>query len=281
MKTPKRILSLLLCAALLCCLGASAFAADKPNYVVLGDSIGYGAGIQNPDKACYGRIVADTNGYAYSNYAVSGYMSDDLLNRLEQHSGAISAVKAADIISISIGGNDFLRDNMPLTIAQTLAENHDQIDRIIAEFRVNFDKIIAKIRSYNPDALILMQTLYNPIEGTAVGDRVYAQALKELNKVYADYADAHPGEIVIVDVAAAFHGQSGLIAYDTIHPNAEGNYVIARTIQAKLYELGLTDSTEIVVKTQGRDWVPETRSTWQKIVDFFRGIIDFFRNLFK
>ena len=273
MKTVKSILSLLLCAVLLCAAVVPAFAAEQTRYVVLGDSISRGAGIRNPDEACYGRIIANTNGYAYANFGVDGNMSDDLLNKLYRDSGVINAVKAADIISISIGGNDFLRDNMPAMIAKGLVENYGQIDRIVAEFSANFNVIIAKIKEYNPRALLLVQTLYNPMEGTALVNKVYAQALSQLNAVYTGYAASHPGEIEIVDVAAAFAGRSGLIAIDTIHPNAEGNYLIARTIQAKLYELGRASTTEIVVRTAAVDHVPTTKTTWQKITEFFRGIV--------
>ena len=74
MKQTRILLSLLLAAVLVCtCFVPAAVAADAPlRYVVLGDSIGYGAGVLNPDEACYGRIVADTNGYDYQNHAVSG-----------------------------------------------------------------------------------------------------------------------------------------------------------------------------------------------------------------
>ncbi len=281
MKTVKTILCLMLCAVLLCGMWLPAFAAGRTYYVVLGDSISRGAGIRNPNEACYGRIIANTNGFDYANFGVDGNMSDDLKNKLNRDSGVINAVKAADIISISIGGNDFLRDNMPAMIAKGLVENYGQIDRIVAEFSANFNEIIAKIRSYNSGALILVQTLYNPMEGTALVDKVYAQALRQLNAVYTGYADSHPGEIEIVDVAAAFAGRSGLIAIDNIHPNAEGNYLIARTIQAKLYELGIANTTEIVIRTAAIDHVPTTKTTWQKLTEFFRGIVDFFRNLFR
>lgn len=281
MITVKRIFSFVLCAVLLCCALVPALAAGQTKYVVLGDSISRGAGIRNPNKACYGRIIANTNGYDYANFGVDGNMSDDLKNKLYRDTNVINAVKAADIISISIGGNDFLRDNMPAMIAKGLVENYGQIDDVVAGFSANFNVIIAKIKEYNPGALLLVQTLYNPMEGTAVVNKVYAQALSQLNAVYKDYAAAHPGEIEIVDVAAAFEGKSGLIAIDTIHPNAEGNYLIARTIQAKLYELGLVNSTDIVVRTAAIDHVPTTKTTWQKLTEFFRGIIDFFRNLFR
>ena len=61
----------------------SVSAAGRKNYLLLGDSIAYGQGIANSQDACYGKIVADTNGYNYSNYAVDGYTSSALLKYLD------------------------------------------------------------------------------------------------------------------------------------------------------------------------------------------------------
>jgi len=281
MKKTTKIISVILCAVMvLSCFGVAASAESSINYLVLGDSIGWGAGIQNHNEACYGRIIANTNNFNYNNDAVNGNMTDDLLSKLKNNSSVISHVKNADIISISIGGNDFLRDNMPALISNGLSGDYSGMEKIISELKANFLEIISLIKGYNPDAVILMQTLYNPIEGSDVGDKVYAVGIGMLNDVYKNYYAENPGEIEIVDVASAFSGKKGLISWDNIHPNAEGNYVIARTVQAKLYDLSLADTTEIVIKTAGRDWVPTTQSFWDKIVEFFNKIINFFRNLF-
>ena len=98
------LMSLLL--ALGCCVIAAA-AEDAPHYVVLGDSIAFGSGLSNPRQAVYGRIVADTNGYAYDNFAVPGHTTQNLLQRM-QNEQVKTAIADADIISISIGGNNFL-----------------------------------------------------------------------------------------------------------------------------------------------------------------------------
>ena len=61
----------------------AASAAGAKNYVLLGDSIAYGQGLANSQDACYGRIVANTNGYNYANYSVDGYTSGALLKYLD------------------------------------------------------------------------------------------------------------------------------------------------------------------------------------------------------
>ena len=253
MKTTRLLLSLLCVLALLFSICApAAVAADAPlRYVVLGDSIGYGAGVLNPEEACYGRIVADTNGYDYQNHAVSGNRTDHLLAHLD-HAEVTAAVKNADIISISIGGNDYLTDNVTgLVLDATLCNDYSRMDRITAQLKENFAAIIEKIRGWNPDAVILMQTLYNP--GKGINKAPYQAATNRLNDLIRDYLASHPGAFTIVDVAAAFGTDRRYIAQDSIHPSAQGNERIAEVILQTLKTLGLGDSTAPVILHKGVD----------------------------
>ena len=75
-----------------------------------------GADVLNSDEAAFGKIVADTEGYAFKNDAVNGYTTSDLLGHLEKPEIAAD-VENADIISVSTGGNNFLRGNMKQLIA--------------------------------------------------------------------------------------------------------------------------------------------------------------------
>ena len=282
MKKICKVICVLMCAVLLLgVISVSALAAENTTYLVLGDSIGVGLGIANPDEACYGRIIANTNGYNYYNDAVSGYRSDDLLSHLYK-SGVASHVRSADIISISIGGNDFLRNNYVGLIAQASVGDFREVDEAVSGVRTNFDAIMARIRELNPNALILMQTLYNPQDTNPALKETYAKTVARLNAVFTDYAANHPGEIEIVDVAKAFEGKVGLIAVDTIHPSAEGNLVIARTVQAKLYALGVASTSQITVVTEPRDHgeVVARKTVLERIRDFFSRLVTLIRQLF-
>ena len=275
MKKARKALSVLLAALLLlslCSVFASAGAQHR--YLVLGDSIGLGSGISNPDQACFGRIVANTNGYEYANDAVNGHRTVDLLGRL-QEAGVISHVQWADIISVSIGGNNFLRGNMTSMIAQIQAGNYAIVDEIVAGVATDLDAIVARIRSLNPNAAILLQTLYNPAPSASLTP-VYQQAIDRLNaviKACAANADA------LVDVETAFAANNELISWDNIHPNAAGNVVIAREVLKTLKAMGLGTETEPVIATAGRDWAPTGPAVLlRKILTFF---LRFFSQLFK
>ncbi len=278
MRGIKKTVSLLLVLVLALTMVIVADAAGAKTYLVLGDSIGYGLGVSNPGEANYGRIVANTNGYNYYNDAISGYRTDDLLRLINNDRSVISHVREADIISVSIGGNDYLRDNMAQLIAEVEVGNTSTVDRIAVTMTANIAAIAERLRALNPDALILMQTLYNPMEGQALGN-VYAVPIGVLNDFIRSYGDEHPGCYEIADVAGAFHGRSGLIAFDTIHPNARGNIVIAETVQKTLYDLGEAETDQILIVTEPLDHL-STKSFVARLRELFEKIMNFFKRLF-
>ena len=247
----KKITALLVSVLMIFAAAVPAFAADEAlNYVVLGDSIGWGAGVLNSDEACFGKIVADTAGFNFKNDAVNGYRTADLINHLGKDKIKADVV-AADIISISIGGNDFLRGDMAQLIEEAKNGDYSRFDSIAEEFYKNFCTIIKTIKEINPDAVILMQTLYNP--GADSIKAVYQQGADRLNAGYRKYLADNPKAYELLEVADAFVGHPEYVAADYIHPSAQGNVVIAKIVLAKLNALGLTDKTEPVVKQEGID----------------------------
>ncbi len=246
MKKFVRVLATAVVFALLCS-NVTVFAAAKaPLYVVIGDSIAAGTGLVNPETKSYGAIVANTNGYRYINHAVPGYTTANLLSLLSE-SAVSKDVKAADIISLSIGGNDFFAGIKPAMIVNgLLRDDYSGFNSIASKFSSNFAAIIKRIKKLNPDATILVQTVYNPHYDML--QETYQQAVDRLNKVFKNYLAKHPGSFVIVDVAKAFAGHKEYIAIDATHPNAKGHVVIARLVLAKLKALGLGKATVPSVK---------------------------------
>lgn len=248
----KKIISVIL--ALVMCFSAfvvSSAEAGKPFYLVLGDSIAYGSGLGNPTEACYGRIVADTNGYEYVNYSVPGHTTTNLIARLGQPE-VVEALQKADIISISIGGNDFLLGNlMQLIFSAMVLNDYAPLDNIAAGFYENFSTIVSIINENNPDAVILTQTLYNPQSGYL--REPYQMAADRLNAEIRRFAEENPGEIVIVDVGTALGDDPANYADDDIHPSANGNMIIAQNVLDTLYEIGLGETTVPVVNTPATD----------------------------
>ena len=248
----KKLTAVILAALILAgSFGLTAFAARQTRYLVLGDSIAYGSGISNSKEAVYGKIVADTNGYEYENYAVPGHTTGNLLSRMENET-VKEAIGKADIINISIGGNNFLLGNInSLLYDGIVAEDYPRFDELAENFYKDLEKIVSVIRSSNKSALIIIQTIYNPQTGY-VG-QVYQQGADRLNAKMFEFAKANPGQIAIADVAKALT-DAGDFASDMIHPSAAGNEKIAETILQTLAENGYSRGSEkLVIKEQGKD----------------------------
>ena len=124
-----------------------------------------------------------------------------------------------------------------------------QANAIVENFHEDFEEIISKIHTLNPDAVILMQTQYNPQTGH-IGD-AYQTALDLLNETIRNCAEENPGEFEIVELASKLTADD--IAEDGIHPNVKGNEKIAAAVLEKLAELGLGENTEPVINTPGTD----------------------------
>ena len=249
----KKFISLVLCALLLGSVMnfTAAAAEEKPFYLVLGDSIAFGSGISNPTQAVYGKIVADTNGYDYVNDAIPGYTTAALY-ALIQSDTVTEHIKKADIISISIGGNNYLVGNLNQMMVDCLVKHDTAIyDEVAEEYYADLCKIFDHIKGLNPDTVILMQTLYNP-QVSYMGE-VYRHGVDRINACVRRYDEEHPGVIEIVDVASRLTDHDTDFAADRVHPSAAGNEKIAVAVLEKLAELGLGDSTGPVINVPGKD----------------------------
>lgn len=254
LKSLKKIIAIILTVTF--CIGiisVSAGAKEKLNYLLLGDSIAEGFGITNPDEASYGKIIADTNGYNYKNDAIMGRNSVGLVNHLTNDEEYINDVKWADIISVSIGGNDFLLDHAALLIVEGIIFNdYSKFDKIGETFYENFSKSMDRIHEINPNAKILVQLLYTSWTFD-FARKPYKQAAKRINDAIIKYVEENPQNIYVVDTSEVFDGRRDCISTDTIHPNAQGNIELAKAVQSKLCESGLANTAELVLLVPGID----------------------------
>lgn len=255
MKKTTRIISLLLAMLMILfipMIGVSAEDNEKLNFLMLGDSIAWGAGVLNSSDACYAKIIADSNGYNYKTLASNGNDTGDLLNHFEKESD-LEAIKQADIICMSVGGNNYLYVGIPKLLGDIIKNDYSRFDRIGEEFKVDFEKIILKIKEVNPDVTIIVQTLYNPmIEPLR---KAYQNAVDRIDNGIKAVKQAHPESFEILDLEPVITPK--YIALDTIHPTAKGNELIAKLYLEKLKELGLGENTTPVVVTKGIDQIPK------------------------
>ena len=342
-----KILVTLVCLLLVVCLAVGLTSCNKKNttedkkvnsIVFLGDSICEGVAGPSPlqervNYSYYG-ILGQINGIEAHNRSVSGYLTKHLLDyisrddpnyepslpnqpevNVETASLTQSLIRTADVIHISILGNDLLQFDFPIMMLELAAREiygedayksanavvqiynqprfqnyavipplEDDFDEpgpgygialynyAISNAQSNINKIVDKLKSLNPNALIIFQNVYNPIDEHAelvsqelkdylymldndkfnfANDETRATAVANLRRVAGDMIwgldstldqAANAGKITIADAFHTFDAiynanhaiGEELIHIDGVHPSDFGHAVLAQMNQELL-----------------------------------------------
>lgn len=280
--------------------------SDKKEIVYLGDSIAEGILGASPlglrQEYAYANVLGRRNDYVYYNHSVSGHLTKDLLAILQNelnYDGAralLLHVSEADVIHISILGNDVLQDRtdgafesdhvtMHNIILEAAKGRYTSIDRVLNGYTAgevttvgsveNIKGIVDALKRLNPDALIIFQSVYNPIMDVDtplikqetrdalteaefeitldslhyLGDLLIKRLNSALTTVLA--TEGYEDSFVIADGHAAFNEvynadrsrAERLIYPDGIHPSNEGHAVLADLTQGILEEKGLAKAS--------------------------------------
>lgn len=254
MKKTTRILSVILSVLLLVTPLTFCFAEDdKPMILMLGDSIAQAYGVDNCDEAGYGKILADTNGWNYANHALAARTSEGLIKNISL-SYVQNDIKKATYIFISIGGNDFLCDDKVVGIALSALTGIESahVRELQEQYYENLCQIIATIKELNPDATIIVQHIFSSWNGLL--GIAYKRIVNRINDSIDRFNTEHPGQVLVAKPETVMEGNTKIIAEDTIHPNAEGNVVMAKFMQEFLYDNDIVDSKEVTVLAEGINW---------------------------
>ncbi|MBO9129770.1 GDSL-type esterase/lipase family protein [Bacillus sp. 165] len=193
-------------------------------HLVLGDSLAKGYGSKQGGYAGIAsqQLQAKTNKEVYiDNTAVSGLTTEGLLYMLQSEEMQ-NKIEKADIITISIGGNNLLRLNKSMGILEALNAVNDEKKK----YQENMEEILAIIRSHNDHAIIVLSELYNPLqlEGSVAS---YASLfIDRWNKLVYTLAEEHEHAIVL-PIRDLLKDDTQDLLYDKVHPNDKGYTRIA------------------------------------------------------
>ena len=197
----RRILAALLSLCMVLTLIPLTAAAEETetakNYVSLGDSIPAGYDLGEGEKA-YPAQLAETNSFQATYLAESGLTSEGLLEKMADET-VLAALKEADVVTVTVGGNDLMNAlysflaakynaNPELTEEQKLDEekiqallmkgdatilgfaveavkdfsDSEEAQGALSSFAVNLAGIVTAIQKANPEAAIYVTNQYNP-----------------------------------------------------------------------------------------------------------------------
>jgi lysophospholipase L1-like esterase len=198
-------------------------------YTALGDSISGGFGARITCGFAYRFCDYLTCKYCSvkcRNLACPGLTSCGLLQQLRKDPEVRCCVKAADVITISIGGDNLLKctcDNYR-TICRKSAE------KWVGRFREDWPRILDCIRrGLCSQAQLYVMTLYNPYHHCDCNYELADYYIRQINSIIADPILVQTYNYVVVDVYTCFESNrckdwtffSDCLLRDP-HPNCEG-----------------------------------------------------------
>lgn len=222
-------------------------------YVVIGDEISLEA--NNDYEVSYVSLIKDflyalNDNLEYINLSSDGATSSQLLNVVDSNK---EKLKGADLITISIGGNNILSAVLKsLNINEENLQDYDEnkFDSIISEylnskevkteilneisiFSKDFPNIIKKIKKLAPNADIYVNTVYNPINKKCEIYEFFHSQINLINDVIVknnsnnDYKILDCYQILNNDDVLNFKIENGVAK---ISPNKVGHAMMANQV---------------------------------------------------
>lgn len=203
---------------------APAAPAGEVSAIVLGDSLGRGAG-DPTGMGIGGRLDEELKRRRMAaketvNIAVNGALTADLLTRLES-ANVRRLLGEANVVIVSIGGNDLWggtewRNAPPPDPAAVM---DDVLERV--------SQVMGIVREASPAARIFLIGLYNPFRDAPFGDQLNSLVSHWNARVLERFSN--DPNVTVVQTADLFSHRDRL-ALDRFHPGGEGYELIARRI---------------------------------------------------
>lgn len=217
------------------------FIPERVTVIGLGDSLTQGVGDELKRGGYFGRVALAMNDWKgveeidLKNLAKRGRRSDQLISQLESNE-IQEEIKKADVIYMTIGGNDMMKivkaNLFNLTAKPFYVE--------LGKFENRLDEIFKMIRGLNGDAIIVVAGLYNPLS-------IVTDEANEFETVIDDWNEAieiqaiMDGKACFVPVVDLFVSNENMVYHsDFFHPNAKGYESMANRFIEKIDQCGLT-----------------------------------------
>ena len=198
---------------------------DTLDILIIGDSIGFGVG-DDPSMGIgkrYTELINQEQPTAtqVSNISIPGYLSGDLVTLIGRPESA-SFISAADMIIISIGGNDLNRVASQNTLSLDV-----MYQQTLETYKENLQLIIKEIRKLNPKAQLALIGLYNPQEEEKPQN---TRLLLEWNYETRCIVNLDSKMAYIPTYEQFEYHLDAYLAEDNFHPSSEGYQVIAEQL---------------------------------------------------
>ncbi|GFG46950.1 UNVERIFIED_CONTAM: SGNH/GDSL hydrolase family protein [Streptococcus canis] len=223
------------------------------NYVAIGDSLTEGVGDLTNQGGFVPLLSSDMGEYfrakvSHQNYGVSGNTSQQILDRMTKEKEIKTALKEADVMTLTVGGNDVMA-----VIRKHLADLQvSSFKKPARQYHERLRKILDLARKDNKDLPIFVIGIYNPFY-------LNFPELTDMQKVIDDWNDKtkevleeydHVYFVPINDLLyKGVNGQEGIVQSsgdqttvvndalftgDHFHPNNTGYQIMSDAVMEKI-----------------------------------------------
>ncbi len=159
--------------------------------VALGDSLTHGQG-DEANNGGYVGVIKEKIEHRYHqtkvttvNYGVTGDRSDQILDRLNQQSQLRSDLRSADVITMTVGGNDLMQ-----ILEKNVMGSERQITSSVESgektYQQKLIKLFDAVRKENPKALIFVMSIYNPFSTYFPDVTIINKSINQWNQTTQD-----------------------------------------------------------------------------------------------
>lgn len=136
--------------------------------VALGDSLTHGQGDNKNEQGYVGRIKKKLQNHYHNrvttyNYGVTGDRSDQMLKRLNEQPEMRANLKKADVIVMTVGGNDLMQKLESNLLSNSSDKIESNLDQAGTTYQAKLNELLSAVRKQNASAPIFMYSIYDPV----------------------------------------------------------------------------------------------------------------------
>lgn len=213
------------------------FIPQEMSIVAAGDSLTQGVG-DSTGKGGYipylSNLLKQENGIGevnIQNFGVRGNNSEQLLEKI-QTSEVKEAISNADMVILTIGGNDIMK-----VVKENISDLQlEDFDNQMKEFETNLFDVLKSIKKENPDTSIVLVGVYNPFSKWFSNIQEMNQVVEEWNEIGENIIKLYEHTYFVSIADIFFTDQDDLLYKDYFHPNDKGYELIGEEIYKTINE---------------------------------------------
>ncbi|EJS15003.1 hypothetical protein IKS_01662 [Bacillus cereus VDM062] len=199
---------------------------DSFYHLVLGDSLAKGYGSTQGGFAELASKQLERQIHKpirVENLGVNGLTTDRLVKKVQSEE-VQQKIREANIITINIGANNLFRLNRDVGVIDGIKI----LNKEKARFETDVKNIVKTVRDQNPNALLILSELYNPLQLDESISSYADMFLDGWNDSVYSISKANQPSIVLPIRKLISNDKKDLL-FDQVHPNDSGYAIIANT----------------------------------------------------